>query len=181
MNYMSLHSPWRNMPCKADHTGKQPAHVISVAGRIYNAVLSLERRTSPKNRKRPLNKRWSNSSRPAPFTGRKVRTITRHNAGIDLEMFRDQLGAFEVNGDAAERSSQSPGTCSALTPKCTSMKRAETHSYAQQRRRHNAHRAVYEVENDASDTNPTLHDLFQLSPSSSPPVLISPTDTLSAG
>jgi hypothetical protein len=39
----------------------------------------------------------------------------------------------------------------------------------------------YEVENDASDTNPTLHDLFQLVSSSSPPVLKSPTGTLSAG
>jgi hypothetical protein len=43
--------------------------------------------------------------------------------GSILEMFRDQLGAFEVNGDAADASSQSPAMYSALTPKCTSMKR----------------------------------------------------------
>ncbi len=140
------------------------AHVISVAGRIYNAVLSLERRNKPKESQ-------------TTFEQEMVKFITtlRHllaekcelspgtTLGSILEMFRDQLGAFEVNGDAAERIISITRNVFSFNPKMyvneEGLKRIRMRNSEGDITRTELY---YEVENDASDTNPTLHDLFQL-------------------
>lgn len=78
-------------------------------------------------------------------------------------MFRDQLGAFEVNGDAAERIISITRNVFSFNPKMyvneEGLKRIRMRNSEGDITRTELY---YEVENDASDTNPTLHDLFQL-------------------
>ncbi len=79
------------------------------------------------------------------------------------EMFRDQLGAFEVNGDAAERIISITRNVFSFNPKMyvneEGLKRIRMRNSEGDITRTELY---YEVENDANDTNPTLHDLFQL-------------------
>ena len=78
-------------------------------------------------------------------------------------MFRDQLGAFEVNGDAAERIISITRNVFSFNPKMyvneEGLKRIRMRNSEGDITRTELY---YEVENDANDTNPTLHDLFQL-------------------
>ncbi|MBW3164601.1 hypothetical protein [Ferrimonas balearica] len=140
------------------------AHVFSVTGRIYNAVLSLERRNKPREEQ-------------TTFEQEKVKFITAlrelladkcelspgTTLGSILEMFRDQLGAFEVNGDAAERVISITRNVFSFNAKMyvneEGLKRIRMRNSEGDITRTELY---YEIEGDTSDTNPTLHDLFQL-------------------
>lgn len=140
------------------------AHVFSVTGRIYNAVLSLERRGIP------LEKQTT-------FEREKVQFITAirellagkcelsSGTTLDsvLEMFRDQLGAFEVNGSSADRIISLTRNVFSFNAKMyvneEGLKRIRLRNSEGDITRTELY---YEVEGDISDTNPTLHDLFQL-------------------
>ena len=80
---------------------------------------------SPKKRKRPLSKEMVKFiTILRDLLAKKCELSPGTTLGSILEMFRDQLGAFEVNGDAAERIiSITRNVFSFLTPKCTLMKR----------------------------------------------------------
>ena len=92
-----------------------------------------------------------------------MRTIPRYKAGIDPGNVRDQLGAFEVNGDAAERIISITRNVFSFNPKMyvneEGLERIRMRNSEGDITRTELY---YEVENDANDTNPTLHDLFQL-------------------
>ncbi|MEZ8022129.1 hypothetical protein [Vibrio sp. 1F255] len=140
------------------------AHVLSVTGRIYNAVLSLERREKPHEEQ-------------TTFEQEKVKFITAlrelladkcelspgTTLGSVLEMFRDQLGAFEVNGDAAERIISITRNVFSFNAKMyvneEGLKRIRMRNSEDDVTRTELY---YEVEGDTTDANPTLHDLFQL-------------------
>ena len=78
-------------------------------------------------------------------------------------MFRDQLGAFEVNGDVAERVISITRNVFSFNAKMyvneEGLKRIRMRNSEGDVTRTELY---YEVEGDTSDTNPTLHDLFQL-------------------
>lgn len=140
------------------------AHVFSVTGRIYNAVLSLERREKP-------------SETQTTFEQEKVKFINvirelladkcELSAGTSLDsvlaMFRDQLGAFEVNSDAADRIVSITRNVFSFNAKMY----VNEEGLKRIRLRHSEGditriELYYEVEGDLNDTNPTLHDMFQL-------------------
>lgn len=140
------------------------AHVFSVTGRIYNAVLSLERRKKP-------------FETQTTFEQEKVKFITairelladkcELSTGTSLDsvlaMFRDQLGAFEVNSDAADRIVSITRNVFSFNAKMY----VNEEGLKRIRLRHSEDditriELYYEVEGDTSDTNPTLHDIFQL-------------------
>ncbi|KWU01229.1 hypothetical protein APQ14_05885 [Vibrio toranzoniae] len=140
------------------------AHVLSVTGRIYNAVLSLDRREKPHEEQ-------------TTFEQEKVKFITAlrelladkcelspgTTLGSVLEMFRDQLGAFEVNGDAAERIISITRNVFSFNAKMyvneEGLKRIRMRNSEDDVTRTELY---YEIEGDTTDANPTLHDLFQL-------------------
>jgi hypothetical protein len=140
------------------------AHVLSVAGRIHNAVLSLERQGKHRNDL-------------TTFEQEKVKFITavrelladkcQLSPGTTLssilEMFRDQLGAFEVNGDTAERIISITRNVFSFNAKMyvneEGLKRIRMRNSEGDITRTELY---YEVEGDTADKNPTLHDLFQL-------------------
>lgn len=140
------------------------AHVLSVAGRIHNAVLSLERQGKPREDL-------------TTFEQEKVKFITavrelladkcQLSPGTTLnsilEMFRDQLGAFEVNGDTAERIISITRNVFSFNAKMyvneEALKRIRMRNSEGDITRTELY---YEVEGDTTDKNPTLHDLFQL-------------------
>lgn len=140
------------------------AHVISVAGRIYNAVLSLERRNKPKESQTTFEQEMVKFiTTLRNLLAEKCELSPGTTLGSVLEMFRDQLGAFEVNGDAAERVISITRNVFSFNPKMyvneEGLKRIRMRNSEGDITRTELY---YEVENDASDTNPTLHDLFQL-------------------
>lgn len=140
------------------------AHVLSVTGRMYNAVLSLE------SQGKPIREQTT-------FEQEKVKFITvlrelladkcQLSPGTTLAsilaMFRDQLGAFEVNGDAAERIISITRNVFSFNAKMyvneEGLKRIRMRNSEGDVTRTELY---YEIEGDSSDTNPTLHDLFQL-------------------
>lgn len=140
------------------------AHVLSVTGRIYNAVLSLEQRGKP-------------FEEQTTFEQEKVKFITTIRELLAdkcelslgttlrsmLEIFRDQLGAFEVNSDAADRIISLTRNVFSFNAKMY----VNEDGLKRIRLRHSSEditrvELYYEVEGDTSDINPTLHDLFQL-------------------
>ncbi|HCM4283587.1 TPA: hypothetical protein N3J59_000861, partial [Klebsiella quasipneumoniae] len=140
------------------------AHVISVAGRIHNAVLSLERRKKPKEAQTTFEQEMVKFiTILRDLLAKKCELSPGTTLGSILEMFRDQLGAFEVNGDAAERIISITRNVFSFNPKMyvneEGLKRIRMRNSEGDITRTELY---YEVENDASDTNPTLHDLFQL-------------------
>ncbi|MCG8709810.1 hypothetical protein JHU04_003072 [Brenneria sp. 4F2] len=140
------------------------AHVISVAGRIHNAVLSLERRNKPKEAQTTFEQEMVKFiATLRNLLAEKCELSSGTTLGSILEMFRDQLGAFEVNGDAAERIISITRNVFSFNPKMyvneEGLKRIRMRNSEGDITRTELY---YEVENDASDTNPTLHDLFQL-------------------
>ncbi|ENA9696612.1 hypothetical protein ABG299_002136 [Salmonella enterica subsp. enterica] len=140
------------------------AHVISVAGRIHNAVLSLERRNKPKEAQTTFEQEMVKFiTTLRNLLAEKCELSPGTTLGSILEMFRDQLGAFEVNGDAAERIISITRNVFSFNPKMyvneEGLKRIRMRNSEGDITRTELY---YEVENDASDTNPTLHDLFQL-------------------
>lgn len=140
------------------------AHVLSVTGRIHNAVLSLERRGKSREEL-------------TTFEQEKIKFIAalrelladkcQLSSGTTLisilEMFRDQLGAFEVNGDAAERIISITRNVFSFNAKMyvneEGLKRIRMRNSEGDVTRTELY---YEVEGDTTDKNPTLHDLFQL-------------------
>lgn len=140
------------------------AHVISVAGRIHNAVLSLEHRNKPKEVQTTFEQEMVKFiTTLRNLLAEKCELSPGTTLGSILEMFRDQLGAFEVNGDAAERVISITRNVFSFNPKMyvneEGLKRIRMrHSEGDITRTE----LYYEVENDYSDINPTLHDLFQL-------------------
>lgn len=140
------------------------AHVLSVTGRIYNAVRSLERRGKPLEAQ-------------TTFEQEKVKFITAirelladkcelsPGTTLDsaLEMFRDQLGAFEVNGSSADRIIALTRNVFSFNAKMyvneEGLKRIRLRNSEEDITRTELY---YEVEGDIHDTQPTLHDLFQL-------------------
>ncbi|EBJ4366636.1 hypothetical protein DU542_09775 [Salmonella enterica] len=140
------------------------AHVISVAGRIHNAVLSLERRNKPKEAQTTFEQEMVKFiTTLRNLLAEKCELSPGTTLGSILEMFRDQLGAFEVNGDAAERIISITRNVFSFNPKMyvneEGLKRIRMRNSEGDITRTELY---YEVENDANDTNPTLHDLFQL-------------------
>ncbi|MDE1482060.1 hypothetical protein [Xenorhabdus bovienii] len=140
------------------------AHVISVAGRIHNAVLSLERRNKPKEAQTTFEQEMVKFiAKLRELLAEKCELSSGTTLGSILEMFRDQLGAFEVNGDTAERIISITRNVFSFNPKMyvneEGLKRIRMSNSEGDITRTELY---YEVENDASDTNPTLHDLFQL-------------------
>lgn len=140
------------------------AHVISVAGRIHNAVLSLERRNKPKETQTTFEQEMVKFiTTLRSLLTEKCELSPGTTLGSILEMFRDQLGAFEVNGDAAERIISITRNVFSFNPKMyvneEGLKRIRMRNSEGDITRTELY---YEVENDTSDTNPTLHDLFQL-------------------
>lgn len=140
------------------------AHVISVAGRIHNAVLSLERRNKPKEAQTTFEQEMVKFiTTLRNLLAEKCELSPGTTLGSILEMFRDQLGAFEVNGDAAERIISITRNVFSFNPKMyvneEGLKRIRMRNSEGDITRTELY---YEVENDASDINPTLHDLFQL-------------------
>ena len=140
------------------------AHVLSVTGRMYNAVLSLEYR-------------GKTFAEQTTFEQEKVKFITTirelladkcdlssgTTLGSMLAMFRDQLGAFEVNSDAADRIISLTRNVFSFNAKMY----VNEDGLKRIRLRHSNEditrvELYYEVEGDSSDINPTLHDLFQL-------------------
>lgn len=140
------------------------AHVISVAGRIHSAVLSLERRNKPKEAQTTFEQEMVKFiTTLRNLLAEKCELSSDTTLGSMLEMFRDQLGAFEVNGAAAERIISITRNVFSFNPKMyvneEGLKRIRMrHSEGDITRTE----LYYEVENDVNDTNPTLHDLFQL-------------------
>jgi len=140
------------------------AHVISVAGRIHNAVLSLERRKKPKEAQTTFEQEMVKFiATLRDLLAEKCQLSPGTTLGSILEMFRDQLGAFEVNGDAAERIISITRNVFSFNPKMyvneEALKRIRMRNSEGDITRTELY---YEVENDVGDTNPTLHDLFQL-------------------
>lgn len=140
------------------------AHVLSVTGRIYNAVLSLEQRSKL-------------FEEQTTFEQEKVKFITTIRELLAdkcelspgttlssmLKMFRDQLGAFEVNSDAADRIISLTRNVFSFNAKMY----VNEDGLKRIRLRHSNEditrvELYYEVEGDTNDINPTLHDLFQL-------------------
>lgn len=140
------------------------AHVISVTGRIYNAVLSLESRKKPKKDQTTFEQekvKFIDTLRE--LLDDKCELSPGTTLGSVLEMFRDQLGAFEVNGDAAERIISITRNVFSFNAKIyvneEGLKRIRMRNSEGDITRTELY---YEVEGDTSDTSPTLHDLFQL-------------------
>ena len=100
------------------------AHVISVVGRIHNAVLSLERRNKPKEAQTTFEQEMVKFiTILRDLLAKKCELSPGTTLGSLLEMFRDQLGHLKSTATPPNASSQSPAMYSALIPKCTSMKR----------------------------------------------------------
>ncbi|WP_445375699.1 hypothetical protein ACSLVK_09735 [Photorhabdus tasmaniensis] len=140
------------------------AHVISVIGRIYNTVCSLEQRNKPKEEQSTFEQeevKFITSLRE--LLADKCELSSGTTLGSILEMFRDQLGAFEVNGDAAERIISITRNVFSFNAKMyvneEGLKRIRMRNSEGDITRTELY---YEVEDDTRDTNPTLHDLFQL-------------------
>lgn len=140
------------------------AHVFSVTGRIYNAVLNLERRGKPREAQTTFEQekvKFIDALRE--LLEDKCELSPGTTLGSVLEMFRDQLGAFEVNGDAAERIISITRNVFSFNAKMyvneEGLKRIRMRNTEDDITRTELY---YEVEGDTSDTNPTLHDLFQL-------------------
>lgn len=140
------------------------AHVISVIGRIHNTVCSLEQRKKPKEEQSTFEQeevKFITSLRE--LLADKCELSSGTTLGSILEMFRDQLGAFEVNGDAAERIISITHNVFSFNAKMyvneEGLKRIRMRNSEGDITRTELY---YEVENDTNDTNPTLHDLFQL-------------------
>lgn len=140
------------------------AHVFSVVGRIHQAVLSLEKNADPQQT-------------PTAFQQEQIKFITtirdllankcelspHTTLSSVLEMFRDQLGAFEVNSHAAERIISITRNVFSFNAKMyvneESLKRIRLRHTNQDITRVELY---YELEGDIQDPNPTLHDIFQL-------------------
>ncbi len=140
------------------------AHVISVTGRIHNAVCSLEHRNKPKEVQTTFEQEMVKFiATLRKLLAEKCKLSSGTTLGSILEMFRDQLGAFEVNGDAAERIISITRNVFSFNAKMyvneEGLKRIRMRNSEGDITRTELY---YEVENDTSDTNPTLHDLFQL-------------------
>ncbi|VFS47393.1 Uncharacterised protein [Budvicia aquatica] len=140
------------------------AHVISVTGRIHNAVCSLEKRNKTKDAQTTFEQEMVKFiATLRELLVEKCELSFGTTLGSILEMFRDQLGAFEVNGDAAERIISITHNVFSFNAKMyvneEGLKRIRMRNSEGDITRTELY---YEVENDASDTNPTLHDLFQL-------------------
>ncbi|MBD2784136.1 hypothetical protein ID858_13270 [Xenorhabdus sp. DI] len=140
------------------------AHVISVTGRIYNAVRSLEQRNKPKEEQSTFEYEMVKFiTTLRELLADKCELSPGTDLGSVLEMFRDQLGAFEVNGDAAERIISITRNVFSFNAKMyvneEGLKRIRMRNSEGDITRTELY---YEVEDDISDTNPTLHDLFQL-------------------
>ncbi|MBD1229179.1 hypothetical protein [Xenorhabdus griffiniae] len=140
------------------------AHVISVTGRIHNAVCSLEHRNKPKEAQTTFEQEMVKFiATLRELLEEKCELSSGVTLGAILEMFRDQLGAFEVNGDAAERIISITRNVFSFNAKMyvneEGLKRIRMRNSEGDITRTELY---YEVENDTSDTNPTLHDLFQL-------------------
>ncbi|ART79683.1 hypothetical protein [Oceanisphaera avium] len=140
------------------------AHVFSVVGRIYHAVLNLERDTCPQQVPNDLQQQQITFiTTIRELLASKCELSPDTTLGSMLGMFRDQLGAFEVNSNAAERIISLTHNVFSFNAKMyvneASLKRI--------RLRHTEGditriELYYELEGDIYDTNPTLHDLFQL-------------------
>lgn len=140
------------------------AHVISVVGRINNAVRTLERRNKPQKEQTTFEKEMIKFITT-------IRTLLADKCALSpgttleslLEMFRDQLGAFEVNSDIAERIISITRNVFSFNAKMfvneEGLKRIRIRNSEGDITRSELY---YETDNDPSDTNPTLHDLFQL-------------------
>lgn len=140
------------------------AHVISVTGRIYNAVRSLEQKNKSKEVQTTFEKEMVKfTSTLRKLLAEKCELSTGTTLSSILEMFRDQLGAFEVNGDAAERIISITRNVFSFNAKMyvneEGLKRIRMRNSEGDITRTELY---YEVENDTNDHNPTLHDLFQL-------------------
>ena len=139
------------------------AHVLSVAGRIYNAVCQLEEGGKPKGKYTAFDKekiKFITTMRD--LLAEKCELSPGTTLGSILAIFRDQLGAFEVNGDIAERIISITHNVFSFNAKMY----VNDQGLKRIRLRHSEDditrtELYYEVEND-NDKNPTLHDLFQL-------------------
>lgn len=140
------------------------AHVLSVVGRIHSAVLSLEHRSVPEAEQESFQREQARFIRVIrELLADKCELSAGTTLGSMLGMFRDQLGAFEVNGDAAERIISITRNVFSFNAKMyvneEALKRIRMrHSDGDTTRTE----LYYEREGDSADANPTLHDLFQL-------------------
>lgn len=140
------------------------AHVFSVTGRIYNAVLSLERRGKPLEEQTTFEReKVQFITAIRELLANKCELSADTTLGSVLEMFRDQLGAFEVNGSSADRIISLTRNVFSFNAKMyvneEGLKRIRLRNSEGDITRTELY---YEVEGNTSDTNPTLHDLFQL-------------------
>lgn len=140
------------------------AHILSVIRRIYQEVQNLEERKVLKLQQTEFEKegvKLITSLRKVLDQNCEFSTHTT----LDNFLFRfsNQLGAFEVNADSAERIIAITKNIFSFSAKMY----VNEEALKQIRLRHvhgNLTRTelYYEVAGDTNDINPTLHDLFQL-------------------
>ena len=140
------------------------AHVISVTRRIHTAVLSLESRSKQAEEQTTFEQESVKFIKALrELLAEKCELSSGTTLESMLEIFRDQLGAFEVNSDSAERIISITRNVFSLNAKMY----VNEEALKRIRIRHidgdiTRTEFYYEVADDDSDTNPTLHDLFQL-------------------
>lgn len=140
------------------------AHVFSVIGRIHHAVLSLEENADPQHTPTDFQQEQIKFiSTIRELLANKCELSPHTTLSSVLAMFRDQLGAFEVNSNAAERIISITRNVFSFNAKMY----VNEESLKRIRLRHTDHditrvELYYELEGDVHDPNPTLHDIFQL-------------------
>ena len=140
------------------------AHVISVTRRIHTAVLSLESRSKHAEEQTDFEQESVKFIKALrELLAEKCELSSGTTLDSMLEIFRDQLGAFEVNSDSAERIISITRNVFSFNAKMyvneEALKRiCIRHTDGDITRTE----FYYEVADDDSDINPTLHDLFQL-------------------
>lgn len=140
------------------------SHVISVLGRIYQEVENLRLRDVPECN-------FTAFERESVALIDKLKDVLDNFCELSkhvkldsfLKMFNSQLGAFEVNSDAAERVISITKNIFSFNAKVYVNEQALKKIRLRHVNGNNTRiELYYEVEGDSLDTNPTLHDLFQL-------------------